>query len=439
MPPGLSLANRLVLPRPLRHLSSVICHALRLIGYPLGAFVICHLSSVIASAAATPTPPSTSPSRPDTPDILLQQQMPAVETIVHDAMRQYGLRAIIAAVNSGGQNIYTEAVGESMTGVPATVPMHFRNGAMAFTYMSTMLLELVDQKKVSLEAKLSEFLPDLPHADRITLKNLANMTSGYADYVYQPEVTHALYLDPFRQWTSDDLIRIGISKPLMFEPGTNWGYSHTNYVILGRVLEIISGLPLNVAMQKYIFGPMDLKQTQGFDTPEIPAPVLHTFSSERRTELGVPASSILFEESTFWNPSWTTAEGAVQTTDINDLMKSMEAVGTGKLLSKESSALQINPNLAGFGHPDLNCPVCQQNTKERNYGLGVVILGSWITQTKNFAGCGATVGYLPSKKLTVAVVTTYSQSAFDLDGNYKNASDTIFESIVNVLAPGDIR
>jgi hypothetical protein len=229
--------------------------------------------------------------------------------------------------------------------------MHFRNGAMAFTYMSTMLLELVDQKKVSLDAKLSQFFPDLPSANRITLKQLANMTSGYADYVYQPELTHALSLDPFKQWSSDDLIRIGTSKPLLFEPGTNFAYSHTNYVILGRVLEMITGLPLATAMQKYICVPLDLKQTQSIDTPEIPAPVLHTFSAERRGELGVPTSSILYEESTFWNPSWTTAEGAVQTTDINDLAKSIEAVGTGKLLSKESSAAQINPTLVGFGHP----------------------------------------------------------------------------------------
>jgi CubicO group peptidase (beta-lactamase class C family) len=180
------------------------------IGYRLLAIrlAICHLSLGL-SAAATP------------PDIALQQQMPAVESIIHDAMKQYGLKAIIVAVNSGGQNIYTEAAGESMTGVGATVPMHFRNGAMAFTYISTMLLELVDQKKVSLDTKLSAFLPDLPNADRITLKNLANMTSGYADYVYQPELTHALYLDPFRQWSSDELIRIGTSKPMMFEPGTN--------------------------------------------------------------------------------------------------------------------------------------------------------------------------------------------------------------------------
>ena len=111
-------------------------------------------------------------------------------------MKEYNLKALIVQVTAGGRQLYTEALGESMSGVPATPAMHFRNGAMAFTYISTMLLELVDQNKVSLDDKLSKFLPDLPQADRITLKNLANMTSGYTDYVYEPEVLHAIYLDP---------------------------------------------------------------------------------------------------------------------------------------------------------------------------------------------------------------------------------------------------
>jgi CubicO group peptidase (beta-lactamase class C family) len=197
-------------------------------------------------------------------------------------------------------------------------------------------------------------------------------------------------------------------------------------------------MPLAVAMQKYIFDPMDLKQTRSFDTPEIPEPLLHSFSSERRADLGVPPTSHFYEESTFWNPSWTTAEGAIQTTDITDLSKTMEAVGTGKVLSQQSLAVQVGPNLVGFGHADSKCPACHQNSKARNYGLGVVNLGPWITQTKNFAGCGATVGYLPSQKLTVAVVTTYGPGAFDDQGNYKNASDIIFASMVNLLAPNTL-
>ncbi len=372
-----------------------------------------------------------------------------LKTLTSSLMEQYKLKSLLVQVRLNGQDVYTEARGESMTNVPATSRMHFRNGAMAFTYMSTMLLELIDQNpnEVSLDDPLSKYLPELPDADRITLKNLANFTSGYADYVYQPEFINAFYRNPFQQWTTKELIQIGISSPMQFKPGTNWGYAHTNYAILGLVIEKITGMPLAEAMRKYILVPMDLKQTQGFDTPQIPDPVLHAFTSERIPYLHIPAGTPFYEESTFWNPSWTTAEGAVQTTDITDMSKSMEAVGTGALLSRASWKEQIAPNLIGFGDPDPNChpansaclcPTCRQNTAALNYGLGVVNLGSWISQTKLFAGNGATVGYLPGRKLTVAVVTTPKADAFDQEGNYDNASGTIFKLIANALAPNSL-
>ncbi|MGA8658955.1 MAG: serine hydrolase [Chthoniobacterales bacterium] len=88
-----------------------------------------------------------------------QEQIAAIKGIARDAMKQYDLKSIIVRVTSGGKNVYTDALGESMTGVPATPAMHFRNGAMAFTYMATLLMELVDQKKVGLDDKLGKFLP----------------------------------------------------------------------------------------------------------------------------------------------------------------------------------------------------------------------------------------------------------------------------------------
>lgn len=70
-----------------------------------------------------------------------------------------------------------------MTGVPATEDMHFRNGAVAISYMSTLLLQLVDQKVVRLDDKLFNWLPELLDAERVTLRMLANMTAGYPDYI----------------------------------------------------------------------------------------------------------------------------------------------------------------------------------------------------------------------------------------------------------------
>ena len=94
----------------------------------------------------------------------------------------------------------------------------------------------------------------------------------------------------------------------------------------------------------------------------IPQPVLHAFTSERRAILGIKPGVPFYEEATYWNPSWTTIEGAVETTDITDLSLSIEAVASGKLLSPASSTAQIAPHLIGFGHAQPGCPACRRGT-----------------------------------------------------------------------------
>ncbi len=352
-------------------------------------------------------------------------------------MVKYHLKALIVRVTTDGEDTYTGALGESMTGVPASPAMHVRNGFIAYSYIATMLLEFVDEKKISLGDKLSKYLPELPESNAVTIKMLANSTSGYADYVYQPAVTNGIYADPFRQWATADLIKIGTSAPPTFPPGTNWAYSHTNYAILGTVLAKAGGQPLSQLMGQYIFEPMALTQTQGSDTPQIPEPVLHTFSSERRETLGIPPGTPFYEETTFWNPSWTAPQGASQTTGITDLTTSIQAIGSGKLLSPKSHRAQVGPNLVGFGHPAPGCSACAENTTAHSFGLGVILQGPWITGNKFYAGSGAIVGYLPSKKLAIAVITTYQQAAFDSHGDVTDAGPAIMSALAKALAPAE--
>jgi CubicO group peptidase (beta-lactamase class C family) len=359
----------------------------------------------------------------------------AIERVVRDQMARNHLRAVLVKVRSNGVDVYTGAFGESMTGVPATPDMHFRIGALAFTYMSMLLLEFVDQKKVTLDTKLSKYFPELPSANRITLRNLSQMTSGYADYVYQPEFGRSLYLNPFKQWTPEKLIHIGVSKPLQFAPGTNWGYSHTNYVILGRVLEKISGMSLDEAIRKNVFEPLGLIQTAASTTAEVPPPVLHAFTSERREMLGVKPGVPFTEEATYWNPSWTTAKGAVETGDLNDLSTSIEAVAAGKLLSPKSSAAMIVPSLIGFGHKQSKCPACRAMTADLNYGLGILLTRSWVSQSLGFAGASGVVGTLPAQKLTLVVEATNAPGAYDAKGEAGLGAVPVYHALANLLAP----
>jgi CubicO group peptidase (beta-lactamase class C family) len=362
----------------------------------------------------------------------------AVMRVVRDFMAQAHLKAVIVRVTLDGQKVVTEAVGDSMTGVPATPDMHFRNGAVAISYVATLLLKLVDQNKVSLDDKLSKYLPDFPNADRVTLGQLAQMTSGYPDYVLGNDAfDNAFYADPFRQWTTQDILAQISSRPLLYEPGTNWNYAHTNYILLGLALEKATGEDMPSLMRSKVLGPLGLSATNNSDTPDIPQPALHAFTSERRAALKVPAGTPFYEESTYWNPSWTITHGAIQTTDIYDMEATAVGIGSGRLLSAESYKKMVSTDLRGKTHAQPDCPTCFEQNDGYTYGLGIVISGNWLLQNPMFAGYAAVEAYLPSQRIAVAVAVTYAPEAFDDQGNYSNQADILFRKIGAEVAPND--
>ena len=361
----------------------------------------------------------------------------AVLGVVRDGMTTGHLRSVIVRVTRNGENVVTAALGESMTGVPATVDMHFRNGAVAISYVATALLQLVDDGTVSLEERVSTWLPDLPHSGEVTLGQLAQMTSGYHDYVQQPAFIDALQADPYRQWTPQQLLTFVAAEPLFYRPGTNWNYSHTNYVILGLALEKITGQPVNELLQDKILGPLKLDNTVDPGTPAIEEPVLHAFTAERRGFFDIAAKAPFYEESTFWNPSWTITRGAIQTTNIYDMTATAVAVGEGTLLSEKSHDAQVSTGLRGFGAPLEGCATCFQQSEGYSYGIGVVTSGNWTLQNPMFSGAAAAEGYLPSQKLAVAVAVTFAPEAFDSEGNYSNEADALWRRIGARIAPDD--
>ncbi|MQS16963.1 beta-lactamase family protein [Streptomyces kaniharaensis] len=342
--------------------------------------------------------------------------------IAEQAKEELDLNSVLLRVTEDGRDLVTAAVGESMTGVPADPAMHFRAGSVAIAYLGTTLLQLVDEGEVGLDDPVGRWLPELPHAGEITLRMLASSDSGLVDYVRDPDFVAALEADPFRQWTAEELVGISTSQPLWYEPGTNWNYSHANFVILGAALEKITGTRLDHLLEERIMGPLGLHQTRNGFTPDIPAPVLHAFTSERGT----------YEESTFWNPSWTTAPGAVLTTDICDLATSAVGIGSGRLLSPQSRQELLDPGTVGLGGPTDTCPatVCQLNTEARHYGMGVVVSNDWVVQNPSFFGYAAVQAYLRSNGLAIAVSTTKGRNTPD-----GNTAQIITNRIAAALAP----
>ena len=208
-------------------------------------------------------------------------------------------------------------------------------------------------------------------------------------------------------------------------------------MILGLALEQITGTPLDVLLRELVLDPLGLRNTVSFDTPAIPEPVLHAFTSERRTALGIPVGTRFYEESTFWDPSWTIARGAIQTTTIADVTTSAAAIGEGTLLSPDSHRAQIEKALAGFGSALPGCVTCRTLTREVSYGLGIWLVRDWPLQNPSFSGYGAFMAYLPTRKIALAVSVTVNEDAFDDQGNYltPNASQPIGVAIGSLLAP----
>ncbi|AJF67968.1 serine hydrolase domain-containing protein [Streptomyces vietnamensis] len=344
--------------------------------------------------------------------------------ITRKAKSDLKLKSVELRVTVDGREVLTDALGESMTGVPAEPDMHFRAGSVAFAHIGTALLQLVEEGRVGLDDTVEQWLPDVPKADRITLRMLASNTTGLHDYVTDPAFLAELGPHPFRQWSPAQLLAYPYHHSFWYEPGTSWSYSHANYLLLVAALEKITGTRIDRLVRERVTGPLGLRNTQNNFTPDIPSPVLHAFTSDRG----------FYEESTFWNPSWTTAPGAVITTHICDLATSARAIGSGELLSYRSYRTLLNPGTVGLGGGTARCPasICLKQTEAKHFGLGVIVVNGWVLQNPSFSGYAAIQAYLPSKGLAIAVSATKTPTT-----PAGNMAEVVAQRIAAALAPND--
>jgi CubicO group peptidase (beta-lactamase class C family) len=348
----------------------------------------------------------------------------AIVDTVKKTRQDLRLRAVIARVTENGHDLWTGALGPSMTDVPARPGMRFRAGSVGIAFMGTILLQLVDEKRVSLDDRVSRWLPKIPHAREITLRELADSTTGYRDYVTDPGFLKDLEAHPFKQWTPKEVFHYADLHVQLYKPGTNFSYSHANFQLLGAALERITHTRLDDLLEERIFRPLGLHATSNSYTPDLPRPVLHAFTSERGS----------YEESTFWNPSWTTAPGAVINMNICDLARAGAGIGSGQTLTRRGYRTLLNPGTVGLGTPTKKCPatVCLPQTQARHFGLSVFEVNGWVVQNPSLSGYAAVMAYLPSKRLSIAVAATYSPTT---DQSAQNLATNVAQDLARLLVP----
>ncbi|HET8648836.1 MAG TPA: serine hydrolase domain-containing protein [Gemmatimonadales bacterium] len=187
----------------------------------------------------------------------------AIDSAALEALARTGAPSASIAVVRQGQIAYLQAYGNAQLDpvVPATTDMRYSIGSISKQFTATAVLLLVQRGKLSLDDKVSRWLPELTRANDVTVRQLLSMTSGYQDYWPQDYV-----MPPMLQPTTPRaIVDQWARKPLDFEPGTRWQYSNTNYVIAGMIVEKVAGMPLVDFLRKEIFDPLNLKSVAIID------------------------------------------------------------------------------------------------------------------------------------------------------------------------------
>ncbi|MBA2657398.1 MAG: beta-lactamase family protein [Tatlockia sp.] len=333
-----------------------------------------------------------------------------VENRIQTFVKTKPVKAMIYGLWINDQPISVGALGESMTAVPASPDMYFRIGGVMETMLTTVLMQLVEQNRLKLDDKVALWYPKLPNAEKVTVKMLANCTSGYPDYIYNKEFAKLGLKQPFKQWTEKELLDYAFKEPFSFQPGTSQHYSHTDYLILGSILAKVADKPPGELLQSNILQPLSMNKTQFGLTAKMPSPVLHSFVNYRA----------IFEDSTFWDPSWVMNSGTMVST-IEDLGKWGNTWLQGSLLTAESTKQLRAPDTVGKG----------KNRADSYFAMGFVVINHWLIQNPDFGGYSGIFAVLPEKNL---VFIAYNTSTADNKTN-SNLSLTLFQELVSDLAP----
>jgi len=172
---------------------------------------------------------------------LSQETKDAIDKLANETLTKTGVPSASIAVVKDGQVVYVKAYGDARIDpkTPAAPEMRYSIGSISKQFTATAILLLQEQGKLSLDDKVSKFIPDLTRANEITIRQLLSHTSGYQDYWPQDYVM-PMMLEPVK---AQKILDLWARKTLDFDPGTKWQYSNTNYVIAGLIIEKASGMP----------------------------------------------------------------------------------------------------------------------------------------------------------------------------------------------------
>jgi D-alanyl-D-alanine carboxypeptidase len=364
-------------------------------------------------AAPSAPPPGNSepgnpaPATPATAPAWAQAAQPQLEALAKDLVTT-GAVVLVRSPHHGDWT-WTYGTRTYRGNDPVQLGDHVRVGSNTKVWTATVVLQLVDEGKLGLDDPIAKFRPDVPNGANITIRQLLEMRSGLYNYTLAPDLNQAQDTDPERVYPPDELLATAFRHPPLYPPGQGWNYSNTNYVLLGLVIEKLTGGSASAAFQSRIFTPLgmtgsSLPAATDNSLPD-PHPQGYTYGTNVQTvdttvlpeniQAQAKAGTLAPRNVTRDNESWAWTAGSGIGTAA-DLATFVRAVAGGGLLSPALQKQRL----------DSMRPTVPGDPASSSYGLGLAKLGPFYGHTGEIPGYNSFMGYDPAGGNTVVVWAT---------------------------------
>lgn len=339
-----------------------------------------------------------------------------LESAVTSELKNYGGKQSVPGAVVGvwipGQGSFVKAIGFSNLSPqePMALNDKFRVGSNTKTFVVTVLLQLVDEKKLNLDDPLSKFDigVKVPNARNITVRELCQMQSGLMNAYDTPEF-NKMDITPTTKLDPRELVAMAVKHPPLFAPGKGWNYSNTNYLLLGLIIEAVTHHSVADEIKNRLLVPLGLRDTTfPLSNPAMPLPFSHGYTLDKNGN---------WEDSTVVLPPSASWAAGVMISDMADMKKWVKAYVTG------------TTNSAATQRERLTC-VTPHGQHGMGFGLGIGCTGGWFGYTGGIPGYNTAVYYLPSKSATIIALVNSQR-----EQPWPGVANSIVRDFTRILFP----
>jgi len=344
--------------------------------------------------SATPSPAAATAPAPASAAI--QARVQQLADSMRTAQRWPGVSVALMTAD-GHLAAATSGYADTTAKTPLTTRHRLLQGSVGKTYVAAVAMQLVAEGALNLDAKISQYLgrepwfDSLPNGRDATVRQIMQHTSGLVRYEFQPAVTARLRAEPFREWTPVERLRALFGATAPFAVGAGWEYSDTNYIVLGMIIERLTGRAYYDEVQRRVLRPLGLSNTIPSNQRAL-AGVANGYAGPKN-ELGGYDASIGPDGLMAINPQFEWTGGGIAST-TSDLARWAKLLYEGKAFP----SAMLTPMLTG---------VPARLGANTQYGLGVILrttpLGPSWGHSGFFPGYATEMAYFPDLGVSAAV------------------------------------